>query len=111
MGGYIIHTPDGLSESLIARATELGPRAVGAPGSPGAMAREVGFISIDQIDVTDSFKNSCLAFRAARERLEEKLRELEGDEYFEEQCKESEGRLQGIEEGLLQRCLLIAVKP
>lgn len=111
LAGYIIHTPEGLTEDQIERAIELGPPSVGAAASPQALARQVGFSSVDQHDVTDRFKKSCLAFKAARTQLEGKLRELEGDEVYDENCEEGKGRLLGIEEGLLLRCLLVAVRP
>ena len=111
LAAYTIHTPDGLTESQRLRATELGPPSVGASASPGDMAHEAGFISEVQLDVTDRFKESCLAFRKARLDLGAELRELEGDEAHEEEFSEGEGRLLGIEEGLLLRSLIVAVKP
>jgi len=110
LAGYIIHMPDGLTESEESRATELGPPAVGAPDSPAAMVRNVGFVSEVQQDVTDRFKESCLAFRKARLDLEVELRKLEGDKVYDEECSAGEGRLLGISEGLLGRCLIVAVK-
>jgi len=111
LAGYIIHTPDGLTESQLSKAIELGPPSVAAPASPADMVRDVGFVSEVQPDVTDRFKESCLAFRKARLDLEAELRKLEGDEVYEEECSAGEGRLLGIQEGLLRRCLIVAVKP
>jgi hypothetical protein len=42
--------------------------------------------------------------------LEDALRAEEGDERYEEEQQDKRGMLQGIDEGLLRRSLIVAVK-
>jgi hypothetical protein len=111
MAGYVIHTPDDLSPAARDRATELGPTYVTAPAAPGTLARQVGFEVLACRDVTAEFRATSVAFLRAMSEIEPELRAEEGDAYFEEERAAEEMTLTGIDEGLLLRSMVIAVKP
>jgi hypothetical protein len=90
MAGYVIHTPDGLSQRDQRRASELGPSEVAAEASPGGLAEATGFSLILQEDVT---------LLRARGELEDALRIAEGHEAFEEEQQKKRWMLEGIDAG------------
>ena len=108
--GYVIHTPDKLSVENETRARELGPSKVTAPGSPEELADLAGLSVIDRRDVTNEYHSTCEALLRAREELEIVLRAEEGDKVYEEGQSDKVSRLKGIDEGLLQRSLIVALK-
>lgn len=110
IAGYVIHTPPGLDESAERRAAELGPTEVTASGSPEELTTAAGFSVLLSEDVTGAFLETGEAIVRARERLADELREVEGDEAFEEEQAEKCDYLRGIREGLLRRSLVVAVK-
>ncbi|MFQ5679226.1 MAG: hypothetical protein ACE5HP_07175 [Gemmatimonadota bacterium] len=110
VAGYVIHAPAGLDPAAERRASELGPTEVTAAGSPEELASRAGFGAVATLDLTDSFRNTCEALLRARNEREEQLRAEEGDELFEEEREKKEAMLRGIEEGLLRRSLLTAIR-
>jgi hypothetical protein len=99
MAGYVIHTPDGLSQRDQRRASELGPSEVAAEASPGGLAEATGFSLILQEDVTAGFRTTCEALLRARGELEDALRIAEGHEAFEEEQQKKRWMLEGIDAG------------
>ena len=63
----------------------LGPSDVLADATPDALADESGLSVIVYEDVTGEFEAMCAALVSARSRLETRLREVEGDEIYEEE--------------------------
>jgi len=61
-------------------------------------------------DVTDAFRATCAALVAARRDLEDELRADEGDDFYEEERRKKNAMLQGIDEGILCRSLVVANK-
>ena len=110
LAGYIMHTPPGLTPAQEQEATDLGPSAVGAERSPADMATEAGFREVGVDDVTDTFLVTLDRLISARLFYEARLRELEGDQVFEEEQGENEGKRRGILSGLLKRSLIVARK-
>ncbi len=110
IAGYVIHTPQGLRREDECRAAELGPSAVAAPALPEDLAESVGFSVMQLEDVTARFRTTCEAIVRARTELEHALRAEEGDEGYEEEQQDKRDMLQGIDEGLLRRSLIVAVK-
>ena len=109
--GYVIHTPDGLSRGDKQRASELGPSDVCAEALPEGLIGSAGFSVIRQEDVTAGFRTTCLAILQARSKLEDALRVEEGPEVYEEEQQKKRTMLEGIDAGLLLRCLIVAAKP
>lgn len=110
MAGYVIHTPAGLSDTAERRAAELGPPDVTAPGSPAELARAAGFSVMLEEDVTAQFRSTCEAVLRARSRYETALRQEEGAEGFAEEQRKKQDMLQGIDEGLLLRSLIVVTR-
>ncbi len=73
--------------------------------------RSVGFSVIRQEDVTAGFRTTCDAILRARTKLEDALRVEEGSEVYEEEQQKKRTMLEGVDEGLLLRCLIVAAKP
>ncbi len=110
LAGYIIHTPSGLTPEQEQEAVDLGPSAVGAERSPVDSATMAGFREVRAKDVTDTFLESLDRLLSARLSYEAQLRELKGDEAFEEDQADSEGKRRGVLSGLLKRSFIVARK-
>ncbi len=110
IAGYVIHPPSGLTPAQERRAAELGPSDVTASASPVALTASAGLTIVVTQDVTDTFRATCSALRAARRDLEEELRNDEGDDFYEEALRTKDAMLSGIDEGVLCRSLIMATK-
>jgi hypothetical protein len=108
LAGYVIHTPPGLTPVQEQEAVDLGPSAVGAEHAPGEMATLAGFREVRVVDRTDAFLVTCERVISARASYEAELRELKGDQVFEEEQGKSEGIRRGILSGVLKRSLVVA---
>lgn len=110
LAGYVIHTPPGLTPAQEQEAVDLGPSAVGAERSPVDLATMAGFEEVRTKDVTDTFLATLDRLLSARLSYECQLRELKGDEIFEEDQADSEGKRRGVLSGLLKRSFIVARK-
>ena len=110
IAGYVIHVPSGMTEAQERRATELGPSEVVAPSSFEALTQTAGLTLLLTEDVTEAFRSTCAALGAARRSLENELRIDEGDDFYEEERRKKDAMLQGIDEGILRRSLVVASK-
>ena len=110
LAGYIIHTPSGLTPEQEQEAAEVGPSAVLAESSPVDMAAEAGFQEVTAEEVTDVFLATCGRLISVRLVYEAQLRELKGDQGFEEEQSENEAKRRGILSGLLLRSFIVARK-
>ena len=110
IAGYVIHIPTGLTEAQERRAEDLGPSDVTASTSPEALTQAAGLTVVVKEDVTDAFRATCAALVAARRDLEDELRADEGDDFYEEEWRKKNAMLQGIDEGILCRSLVVAKK-
>ena len=110
IAGYIIHIPAGVTKAQERRAAELGPSDVTAPASIEALTQAAGLTVVLTEDVTDSFRATCAALVAARRDLEDELRAVEGDGFYEEERRKKNAILKGIDEAILRRSLVVASK-
>jgi hypothetical protein len=88
----------------------LGPSDVTASTSPELLTQAAGLTVVVKEDVTDAFRATCAALVAARRDLEDELRADEGDDFYEEERRKKNAMLQGIDEGILCRSLVVANK-
>ena len=88
----------------------MGPSDVEVPTSPEALIQTAGLTVVVMEDVTDAFRSTCGALAAVRSDLEGELRADEGDDFYEEERRKKDAMLQGIEEGILCRSLVVANK-
>ena len=109
IAGYVIHTSRDLTPTQVARASEFGPGEVGASGAPEELLHDAGFGVLVVRDVTENFRATCAALLQARRGLARELRAEEGDEVFEDELRAKEAMLEGIDEGLLQRSLIVGL--
>lgn len=110
IGGYVIHTPGGLTAPEQERAATLGPSAVLGGAAPEELLRSAGFRMGHCDDVTRTFRNTTAAMLRARGERETELRMAEGDELFEQEMDKKCRMLEGIDAGLLVRSVLVGVK-
>ena len=110
IAGYVIHIPTGLTEAQERRAADLGPSDVTASTSPEVLTQAAGLTVVVKEDVTDAFRATCAALVAARRDLGDELRADEGDDFYEEERRKKNAMLQGIDEGILCRSLVVANK-
>lgn len=103
-----IETGAGLSTHQELRAADLGPSQVRADAPLVELARMVGFTTRVVEDVTSAFRVTVTSMSSVLYAHEEKLRDLDGDEAFEEQLAQKAQMLEGIDAGLLVRTLVIA---
>ena len=109
IAGYVIHTSGSLTPAQVIRASELGPTQVTAPSPPAELMREAGFGVLAVSDVTENFRATCTALLQARQRMAQELRAEEGDESFEDELQAKKSMLEGIDERLLQRSLVVGL--
>jgi hypothetical protein len=83
---------------------------VGADRSPGDMATVAGFREVRVEDVTDTFLATCERFISVSLSYQAQLREVKGDQAFEEEQDKSEGMRRVILSGPLKRSLVVARK-
>ncbi len=83
---------------------------MGADRSPGDMATVAGFREVRVEDVTDTFLATCERFISVSLSYQAQLREVKGDQAFEEEQDKSEGMRRVILSGPLKRSLVVARK-
>ena len=110
IAGYVIHTVAGLSAAAEQRVVDLMPMAVLADGSPAELAERAGFSVVTCVDVTDPFRATSEAILRARAEHEAELRAVDGNEAYEDDQLRKDSVRTGIDEGLLERSLIAAVK-
>ena len=107
LAGYTIHTPLGLSQNDLDRASDLDPSFVGGWEDPATEAQRAGFGVVQRLDVTARFRESSLAWLSGLEDREELLREELGDEDYEHAIERNGCMLEGIDAGLLRRSFCV----
>ena len=107
LAGYTIHTPPGLSEEDLDRASDLGPSFVAGWEDAATEAERAGFGVVQTLDVTARFRESGLAWLAGLEDREEVLREELGDEEYEHEIERKGCMIEGIDAGLLRRSFCV----
>ena len=70
-----------------------------------------GFDDIDELDVTDAFAATARAWIDGRSAHAEVLATLEGPGVFDQRQQDSRALLAAVEDGLLRRTILSAVRP
>ena len=107
MAGYVIHAAPGLSAAQYRRAVALGPGHVASRRGPAELLEAARFSEIEQVDVTDTFLETCTAFLRARERYADELRSWEGNDEFERDITRKRRLVEGITAGLLRRSRVV----
>jgi hypothetical protein len=111
MAFQTIHVTPGLNDSDRRRAHRSGPWAVASAQDPAELMRRAGFVEIHATDKTDEFRTTARAWIDQWDQHRTALVELHGDTAFETRQKERRIQLQAIEDGLLQRSLVLGIGP
>ena len=108
---FTIHPTPGLSPHQRRRAHRDGPVAVASNLSTPELLDRAGFVDIQQTDCTSEFAIVARAWVEQCDRQHDALAELLGAPELEQRQTERRIQLRAIEEGLLRRSLLVAVRP
>jgi hypothetical protein len=106
-----IHITPGLSDRDRRRARRSGPLAVASVHDPAELLRRAGFVGIHATDQTEDFRAVARAWIDQWGQHRSALLALYGDAAFETRQRERRIQLQAIDDGLLQRSLLLGVCP
>lgn len=105
-----IQPTPGLESSRRRRAHHLGPSAVALPTSYQSLLRTAGFSDIAATDLTAEYASTQRRWIAATERNATAIREMVGDDAYEERSESRHQTLQAIGDGLLSRFMYTAVR-
>lgn len=78
--------------------------------SPEELARAAGFLHVERTDVTPQFRATVEAMQRAVSRWDTELRAEQGEEEYLAGCERARAMLLGIQEGLLLRSMVTAMK-
>ncbi len=98
----------GLSEAARRRALDSGPPGVGLDASHHDLLRSAGFADTEEIDVTEEYHQTAMAWTEHRDRFADELIEFEGRETFEERRAERQEGAAAVEDGLIRRSMFVA---
>ena len=110
MAFFTITVAPGLDKSDHRRAVRIGPRAVAARREADELMTQAGFVEVDAQDVTDDFERTARAWHREYEENERELREVLGADYDELRANRVE-MIEGVEQGLLRRTLVVGTAP
>lgn len=114
-GGRIAYTTISIAPDLDAaarrRARQSGPRAVSSRAGQRRLLESAGFVDIDELDVSAAFADTARAWIEGRAAHGEALAALEAPGAFDERLMDSRAMLAAVEDGLLRRGILSAVRP
>ena len=111
MAFHTIHTAPGLNDRDRRRAHRSGPWAVASVHDPTELLRRAGFLGITATDETADFQAVATAWIDQWDRHRDELVPLYGEAAFETRQDERRIQLQAINDGLLQRSLLLGMRP
>ena len=111
MAFHTIHTAPNLNDRDRARAHRSGPPAVASVHDPTELLRRAGFVGITATDQTDDFRMVATAWIDQWDRHRAALVALHGQAAFESRQHDRRTQRQAIDDGLLQRSLLLGVHP
>lgn len=102
----------GLSRSDFQRAVAAGPDDCAVPGGDyRALLADAEFSEIEERDVSDAYLETAKRKLVAADRYAEGMRELFGEEYFEQKQAERRAGIAAISDGLLKRSWFAALRP
>ena len=111
MAFLTISITPGLSKKEHRRAARIGPRSVASTRPVDELMVSAGFEDVKVDDVTSDFLATARAWLDGYTRHEERLRDLIGEEMFDDLDKNRRDLISGIEGGLLRRWFASGVKP
>ncbi len=88
----------------------MGPSAVALPTSYPSLLRTAGFTDIVATDVTDEYASTQQRWIDATNRNEVAIRQLVGNDTFDERADSRRQTLRAVGDGLLSRFMYTAVR-
>jgi hypothetical protein len=110
MAFHTIHTAPGLSERDRTRAHRCGPWTVASRHTPAELLRRAGFDDVTVVDQTAEFRAVAAAWIGQWDEHRVELVALHGDDQFATRQRERRAELEAIDDGLLQRSLLLGCR-
>jgi hypothetical protein len=106
-----IHPTPGLDARRRRRAHRDGPVAVASHVPPHELLTRAGFTDIEETDCTAEFATVARAWIDQWDRHRDALAALLGAEEVDQRQRERRIQLRAVEDGLLRRTLLVALRP
>lgn len=107
MAFHVISLAPGLNDQEMARAVEAGPPNVAAPEGYSEMLASAGFEVIEEVDLTDQWRETAAAWLRESAHAQQQLEEIFGVEEHRQSQQERQEKLAAIEGGLLKRSLFV----
>jgi hypothetical protein len=107
MAFQVIHTAPELPKRERRRAHRSGPWAVSSRHAPDELMRRAGFVDILVVDQTEQFRSTAAAWIGEWDDHRDELVALHGATEFDTRQEERNVQLQAIDDGLLQRSLVL----
>ena len=104
----VIEIPPGLDARDRRRAGAAGPVGVATASTYPSLLRSAGLADVEQTDQTREYRTTAAAWLRERQRQEQALREVIGDDRYEEHIVNGRNAIAAIDDGLLGRTLYIA---
>ena len=111
MAGLIIEVTPGLDTARRRRANRIGPRHVATSSTYPSLLEHAGFVDIERIDLTDSYRETADGWLSNRIRRADEVRAVLGDEIHADKVAEGGAVIAAIDDGLLRRALYVAGRP
>jgi len=108
---FTIHPAPGLDPVRRRRAHRDGPVAVASRFSNRELLERAGFVDIEEADCTAEFAVTARAWIEQWDRHHDALADLLGAEHVAQRQRERRSQLRAVEDGLLRRSLLVAIRP
>jgi cyclopropane fatty-acyl-phospholipid synthase-like methyltransferase len=113
-GGRIAFTTiqptPGLQAEQRGEVNQLGPQEASVSSSYQSMLRTAGFAVISATDVTAEYRSTLRRWLDATNRHEASIREIIGNDTYEERSAQRKRDLQGVDDGLLSRFIYTAAR-
>ena len=107
MAFQVIHVSSELPERERQRAHRSGPWAVSSRHAPDELMRRAGFVDVVVVDQTEQFRSTAAAWVAEWDEHRDALVALHGATEFDARQEDRNVQLQAIDDGLLQRSLVV----
>lgn len=110
MAFLTIQPTPGLDARQRRRANRVGPVAVAVPTSYESLLHTAGFVDVLATDLTGEYRSTQHRWIDATLRYGDAIREVVGDEAYDDRARTRHATLEAIDAGLLSRFLYTATR-
>jgi hypothetical protein len=111
MAFQVIHTAPDLTERERRRAHRSGPWAVASRYAREELLRRAGFVEIVVVDQTAQFRTTAAAWIQEWDEHRDALVDIHGTAEFDARQQDRRVQRQAVDDGLLQRSLVVGRRP